>query len=578
MVFPSTTPMTEVHAAWLAAGANEDVAAMRQLRVQFPEWLDFQRVGPVGSAALGSASERQLRFCSWSGFHLRTIGVSALHTAAWGGSLGIVEFLLESGQSPDEGDDSGMTAMMVAILRLNLMTMRCVLRDGEAVRRNTVVDCRKEQDERVALVVAVIKLMLRFGANVDAQSQDGRTALHCATCDDAYEVAKSLLDAGASIDALDENDKTPLHYCVQEEGLLVTDLLLSRGANIDVEDQDGVSPLGFMLQRANVNVLQLFLNHHHWVPTRQRHDFAGAVLLQAVDSREESPLARYVVENEYASVTVQNAVGETPFHRAIVRRSPSMMELLADFDPAGDTLIASTVEFETPAHYAARYGSHREVEMLLQCLTSAFGDLQDVGTANPLNAVDRQGKTSLYIAATTLLEAGGAVERDSKVRLLLHHGARLFPLGALEPKMAPTGDGPGAPRIVLPPQVQSCLLRWVVEAGVRQDAHEEPEDEETAHAGPSNGLVDALTELCVQWMASVACVGSWAALLPILICAGYAHDVVSLLVELPLHRWALPGLLRQLEKFARHQLCHPLLLQLHDELLEAYQAAEMTNA
>lgn len=33
-----------------------------------------------------------------------------------------------------------MTAIMVAILRLNLMTMRCVYRDGEAVRRNTVVD------------------------------------------------------------------------------------------------------------------------------------------------------------------------------------------------------------------------------------------------------------------------------------------------------------------------------------------------------------------------------------------------------------------------------------------------------
>jgi len=93
----------------------------------------------VGHAASDSTSQRQARFCSWGDFHLRA---SALHTASWGGSLEILQFLLESGQDPDAADDSGMTAMMVAILRLNLMTMRCVFRDGEAVRRNTVVDVR----------------------------------------------------------------------------------------------------------------------------------------------------------------------------------------------------------------------------------------------------------------------------------------------------------------------------------------------------------------------------------------------------------------------------------------------------
>jgi len=96
----------------------------------------------VGHAASDSTSQRQARFCSWGDFHLRSLGASALHTASWGGSLEILQFLLESGQDPDAADDSGMTAMMVAILRLNLMTMRCVFRDGEAVRRNTVVDVR----------------------------------------------------------------------------------------------------------------------------------------------------------------------------------------------------------------------------------------------------------------------------------------------------------------------------------------------------------------------------------------------------------------------------------------------------
>ncbi|KAF1779705.1 Ankyrin repeat-containing domain [Phytophthora cactorum] len=449
MRLPPTATTEDVHAAWLAAGANEDVATMRQLRSQFPEWLDFQR--QVGSATSDSLPERQARFCSWNGFHLR--------------SLGILEFLLESGQSPDESDDSGVTAIMVTILRLNLMTMRCVLRDGEA---------------------------------------DGKTALHCSTFDDAYEVAKCLLDAGATITAY----------------------------------KDGISPLELMLQRANVTILQLFLNHHHCVATPHRHDFAEAVLLQAVDTLEEK-MVFYILENEYASVAVRNSDGETTFHRAIIKRSSSLMELLADFDSAGDNLVATTVNSETPTHYAAKYGSHRVVETLLQCLTSVFGDLQELGAANPLNTVNQQGMTSLYIAATTPsrcnidlvdlwgIRAATNVERNSKTTLLLHHGARLFPLALL---VQTTSD---SSRMILPLQVQHCLRTWLVE-GVWHGSNEEPEDEETAHTGPNKNMVEALTELCVRWMSSVTCSGSWASLLPIFICAGYAHEFVPLLVELPL--------------------------------------------
>jgi ankyrin repeat protein len=175
----------------------------------------------------------------------------------------------------------------------------------------------------------------------------------------------------------------------------VTNLLLSRGANIDVEDASGGTPLTSVLQRGHLIVLQLFLNHHQWVSTPQRLDFGEAVLLQAVDLQSEE-VARFVVENEYASVSAQNAKGETPMHRAIVGRSPSLMRLLATMDPEGGSLIAASVELETPAHYAARFGSHREVETLVQCLTRAFGYLQRLGQDNPLNAANEEGLTSLY--------------------------------------------------------------------------------------------------------------------------------------------------------------------------------------
>ncbi|KAG7376048.1 hypothetical protein PHYPSEUDO_014558 [Phytophthora pseudosyringae] len=555
----SPTHMADVHAAWLAAGAKGDAASMRQLWSRFPEWLDFNR--HVGRPALDSLSQRQARFCTWDAFHLRTLGASALHTTAWDGNLAILRFLLEAGLNPDAGGESGMTAAMAAILHLNLMTMRCVFRDSEAVRRNTVVDCRQEQDERVQLVLKVIQLLLEFGAQVDVRSKDGKTALHCSTSDDACAVAKCLLDAGANMDAQDKRRRAAGDR-----------VLLSCGADIDLEDKDGISPLTLLLQRGDLNVLQLFLNHHQCVATAKRHGFVASVLLEAVECRAEG-VVRYIVENEYASVAVRNDKGETPMHRAIKQRNPPLMELLNDMDPVGDNLTAATIEaLETPAHYAARYGTRREVEMLLRCLTSVFSELQGLATANPLNVVDEKGKTSLYVACFDKGvpgfpgEVAGAT--NTKAQLLLDHGARLFSSEFLASALAHESSSSAlkASRLIFPVQVQNCLRAWVVEDGVRII---EPEDEEATHASDIGGLLDALAELGMQWVTSVDRIGPWAPVFPILVCAGYTHDVVPLLVELPLQRRELPALLRQLGKFSRHQLRHTLLLQLHDELWEA---------
>lgn len=404
--------------------------------------------------------------------------------------------------------------------------------------------------------------------------QEGKTALHLSTSDDAYEVALVLLDAGAFIDTqdevcldddvhcqqcfnhlpvavlfvlyLDKNGKTPLHYCVHEKGLLVTNLLLSRGANIDVEDVDGLTVLELVIRRADLSLLQLFLNHHQWVATPERHDFAGSILLQAVEIEAED-VVRFVVDNEYAPVTVRNAMGENAMHRAIVRRNPTLMKLLLDLDGDGDNMTAVTELAETPAHYAARYGSSREVMTLLQCLTSMLGDLQELaelGAENPLNVVDARGMTSLYVASTTVNNTGQQTEgatfnqlevRDAKVRLLLDHKALLFAPNVLAQEFARNSH-----YLVLPVQIQRCLLMWLVEARVHENKVQD-----------ADVSVEALTEFCMRWVVYIANCGSSLTLVSIVACAGFGHELLPMLVELPLRRREVSKWLRQLEKYAK---------------------------
>ncbi|KAG7376050.1 hypothetical protein PHYPSEUDO_014560 [Phytophthora pseudosyringae] len=538
--------MAEVHAAWLAAGASGDAATMQQLKSLFPEWLDLQRrVVPAPSMCS--------QFGSWNGFHLHTMGASALHAAVWEGQLDVIQFILEAGESPDTSADNGLTPTMMAIMHLSLMTMRCVFRDGVAVRRNLVVDCRHLVEEGVKLAIATVKLLLSFGADVDAQDQTGKTALHCSTSDDVYEVAKFLLDAGARIDEQDKNGKTPLHYCIQEGGLLVTNLLLSTGANVDATDTHGVSPLVLMLQRGDLNVLQLFLNHHQWVASPQRLDFASSVLLLAVDN-ERGEVVRYVVENGYASVKTGNSQGETPLHRAIVRRNPSLVQLVVGLDPEGDNLVAVTAELQTPAHYAARFGSVRVVELLLSAMTGVLGGLRTLGDANPLNATDLEGRTCLYIAGVlSNTERAGRMDRHARVQLLLEHGARLFSPTYLARELALSPPASSSPTLLLPAQVAYCLQRWLIESG--------SVDGDGVHPGNK-----PLTQLFVQWIASTPYSGPSAMVLTVVASAGYGQELLPLLLDLPLRRDAFRALLGRLGTLARCQRGRVLLLQLYNEL------------
>ncbi|GMF40234.1 unnamed protein product [Phytophthora fragariaefolia] len=378
--------------------------------------------------------------------------------------------------------------------------------------------------------------------------------------------------------------RSPLYCCVEEGGLIVANLLLSRGADIDLKDKDGFSPLKLVIQKSNMTILQLFLNHHQLVSTPQRHDFSQAVLFEAVECGG-SDTVRYLVESKYVSVATTNVEGETPLHLAIKLRNSSMMRLLDDLDPYGKMLIVLTRELETPAHYAARYGSAQEVELLLQYLTRTFGDLHTLEAANPLNAVQQQGMTSLFIAGIasdmtaraarnhdTETSHANSDARNIEARLLLRHGARLFPPGFLEQKLASASYSAISfldenSHVTLPAELQRCLRSWIAEDGARVD---EPGDEEDTLATRDNVVV-VVSELWMSWAVSVAHPGPLASVLPILVYAGYSRDLAPLLVELPLKRKAIPALLRQLDKFARHERCSPLLRQLYDKLVEVYE-------
>ncbi|KAG7381098.1 hypothetical protein PHYPSEUDO_006474 [Phytophthora pseudosyringae] len=573
---PGASTCEQVERAWLDAGRRGDPKTMQGLRKTHPKWLALDRVVAAKSSPKSvDDGEEATSFCDWDKFHLPTVGASALHAAAWDGNYDVLEFLLREGQQVDERGRRGVTALMATLMRHNVQALRAVFQGTAVVQLNTVVDCRKEDAERLKHTLSVVKLLLRHGAKTEARDQDGKTALLLATNDELFEVATLLLGDGARMDAQDSAGRSPLHACLRtspEQSVLVTNLLVSRGAPIDLPDKAGETPLTIVVRRGDITALQLLLNHHSLVATPARQDFSGAVLLQAAELGVVE-VVRFLLDGKYTSIDVTNARGETALHLAMVKQRSQLVEMLCASKSAELLLQARTKrKSESALHYAARYGSPADLQAVLSLLGKRAS--QEVNVANTV------GLTPLYLA-TAAPTAGSPNERRTKVAQLEKLGASLFPAGLR--LFREIKNGAGVALVAVHPAVRRSLALWMAECSAlspptfsdfcsnwlacvqrpQPDAEQPPGDvrKPTKPSAVANAKgAQAQARQRVPLSPTVAA----------FVCAGYAADAVPLLLALPLKREPMPRFLELLKTLAVDTK-HALLQKLQLELAAAWE-------
>ena len=87
--------------------------------------------------------------------------------------------------------------------------------------------------------IETMRFLVANGANLEAESQSGWTALFIATCNKYDNAAMFLLDHGARVDARAKGALTPLMFSALSGRDDVIRFLLCRGADIDARDEDG---------------------------------------------------------------------------------------------------------------------------------------------------------------------------------------------------------------------------------------------------------------------------------------------------------------------------------------------------
>lgn len=226
---------------------------------------------------------------------------TAIHLAARSGNKDIVEMLLNSGVNVNVKDEKGEAPLHAAMTTGNKdLIVLLIAKGADVLIRN------KEEETPLHAAVAhmvagnskiqmdVFDLLLGNGAQVNAQDNGGRTALHWAAHLRDKEIAQWLIAKGADVNAKQTgdfagitplfwaenkdiatllivhgadskakamNDYTPLHAAAGNNKKDIVELLITKGVDVNAKDKDGRTPLSYAVENKHNEIVELLRKH-----------------------------------------------------------------------------------------------------------------------------------------------------------------------------------------------------------------------------------------------------------------------------------------------------------------------------
>ena len=305
---------------WVTHAQFEDVAlrvidGMELLfdpdEAHFAAWIDLYDIDAEPGGKVPSERPSPLYYSALCGFPdlVRHIVVKHPHYVnAIGGSYGfpivaalcrnhfqVAELLLELGGRVDIRDVREETVLHKTIDRHDHCAtgaVRLLLKYGADINA-------KRDDLWTPLHLALhsrklkaARILLNHHANVNARTNDGQAPLHllskwepCQDEDDAPDIAHQLLECGANVNEKDNDNATPLHLASYHQRVEIVRVLLDHGANIDMEDDLGKTALQIAImgngydQGDGIGVARLLLAHGAEEYARDRYPISTSDLV-----------------------------------------------------------------------------------------------------------------------------------------------------------------------------------------------------------------------------------------------------------------------------------------------------------
>jgi ankyrin repeat protein len=176
----------------------------------------------------------------------------------------------------------------------------------------------------------VVRLLIDMGVDIETRRHDGMTCLMNAALYGREEIVRLLLDKGTNIEAKDvrfgRNGATVLCAVARFGNAAMVKLLLERGANVAAMDNLRQTALHYATKNGRKDTVQLLLERGADIASR---DGSGRTALHyaAVNSDEE--VIQLLLEKG-ADISTKDDKGQTALHLAAIERGGEAVKLLID--------------------------------------------------------------------------------------------------------------------------------------------------------------------------------------------------------------------------------------------------------
>lgn len=183
----------------------------------------------------------------------------ALRAAARCGHTEILELLLGCGTDANSPDSKGQTALHNAAEFSQPLAAQVLLMNHANPEAKAGGDFNRTPLHFAATSsdLATLRILLDFGAEMEAREYWGRTALHLAAAGGHEGAVGALVERGADKEARDDLNRTPLYLAAEKGAEAVVRVLLDLGADRMAKSSSGKTALDRAKSQGQKSIVQL---------------------------------------------------------------------------------------------------------------------------------------------------------------------------------------------------------------------------------------------------------------------------------------------------------------------------------